>query len=83
MLLDYNWNNSDNNKKIINDISLKKLEAGEYKSFYTNDQKANNIKTDQTNVYKKNWYAALIFRVLEPQIPITKNIGINILSKNI
>ena len=46
MLLDYNWNNSDNNKKIINNISLKKLEAGEYKSLYTNDQKANNVKTD-------------------------------------
>tara|TARA_B100000795_G_C22801629_1_gene442248 strand:+ start:283 stop:1917 length:1635 start_codon:yes stop_codon:yes gene_type:complete len=46
MLLDYNWNNNDNKKKIINEISLNKLESGEYKSLYTNDQKANNIKTD-------------------------------------
>jgi len=42
-----------------------------------------NKKTDPNNVYKKNKKAALTLRSREPQIPIIKNIGINILSKKI
>ena len=40
-----------------------------------------NKKTDPNKVYKKKKKEARIFRSLEPQIQIKKNIGINILSK--
>lgn len=40
-----------------------------------------NRKIDPNKVYKKKKKEALIFRSLEPQIPIKKNIGIKILSK--
>ena len=41
-----------------------------------------NTKMDPKMVYKNNWYEALILRILLPHIPIKKNIGITINSKN-
>jgi len=41
-----------------------------------------NKKIEPNKVYKKNKKAARIRRSREPQIPIIKNIGISILSKN-
>ena len=46
MLLDYKWDNMDASNIIINNITLKELEAGKYSNLYINGQKANNIKTD-------------------------------------
>jgi hypothetical protein len=40
-----------------------------------------NKKIEPNNVYKKKKKEARIFRSLDPQIPIKKNIGIKILSK--
>ena len=40
-------------------------------------------KIESNNVYKKNSMEALTRRWREPQIPIIKNIGINMLSKKI
>jgi len=42
-----------------------------------------SITKEPSKVYKKKKKAALIFRSLEPQIPMIKNIGIKILSKKI
>ena len=41
-----------------------------------------NKKIEPNKVYKKKKNDAFIFLSLEPQIPIKKNIGIKILSKN-
>jgi hypothetical protein len=38
------------------------------------------MSKEPTNVYKKNIYAALIFLSRKPQIPTTRNIGINKIS---
>ena len=41
-----------------------------------------NTKMEPNNVYINNWYEAFILRFLLPHIPIKKNIGITINSKN-
>lgn len=49
---------------------------------YFNNSIEKNKKIEPNNVYKKNKKVALTRLSLEPQIPIIKNIGIKMLSKN-
>ena len=46
MLFDYKWENLDSSKIIVNTITIKDFQEGKYISLYTNNQKANNIKTE-------------------------------------